>query len=151
MSTISPLTLPNLYDVGAVTPRLESHAALAGPSADQTDLSATDRSSRALPEAAVEHHAALRYTRAQLEMRPVDRSDAALMAVVEPGLFRDFVQAVATDGDWRGILQPFAERLQQRPEWLEDRYRLPAAEVLRRSNYLMDLAALVRLGLADHR
>jgi len=146
MSTISSVILPNLNDLGSRAPAMEEGVSLASAANIQRDLR-VEQPSRTLPDGAVEHHAAVRYTSGQMEMRPVDRADAALMAVTEPDTFRQFIQALSTDGDWRSILEPFAQRLQQHPEWLEDRYRLPAAEVLRRSQYFMDLTALVQLGL----
>lgn len=152
MTTISPVPLPNLYDLDTQSPRMTAvygGAALAASANVSRDLTQPAASARELAEGDVVHHGIVRYTQAQMDMRPVDRADAALMAVTEPDTFRQFVQAVSSDGDWRSILEPYAQRLQQHPEWLEDNYRLPAADLLRQSDYLMNLGVLVQLGLAD--
>lgn len=152
MTTISPVSLPNLYDLDTQSPRMTASvdgAALAASANVSRDLSQPGPPARELANGDVVHHGIVRYTQAQMDMRPVDRADAALMAVTEPDNFRQFVQAVASDGDWRSILEPYAQRLQQRPEWLGDTYRLPAANLLKQSDYLMNLGVLVQLGLAD--
>lgn len=115
MTTISPVSLPSLYTLPT----------------------------RTLPEEAIVHQPVVRYTHAQMEMRPVERADAALMAVIEPGTFPGFIEAVKTDGDWRSILEGFSQKLASHPEWLtNEAYRKAAAEILRRTNYFMDLSGL---------
>lgn len=141
MTTISALSFPNLYEVSSrnIGPQLSSGPSLGEKvSVDLRDLAP----SRTLPEDAVQHQPIVRYTNAQMEMRPVDRADAALMAIAEPETFAGFIEAVKNDGDWRSILEGFTQKIPAHPEWLEDSFRLPAAEILRRSNYFMDLSAL---------
>lgn len=104
-------------------------------------VTATDR---ALPEGVVVDQPLRQYTQAQLEMRPVDRADAALMAVVAPEDFGRLTDALASDGDWRSLLSAFTQRLGSNPQWLEDQYRLPAAEVLRQTSNFLDLSGLKR-------
>lgn len=99
---------------------------------------------RALPEGVVVDQPLRQYTQAQLEMRPVDRADAALMAVVAPEDFGRLTDALASDGDWRSLLSAFTQRLGNNPQWLEDQYRLPAAEVLRQTSNFLDLSSLKR-------
>ena len=76
------------------------------------------------------------------EMRPVDRADAALMSVIEPERFTAFRSALETNGDWKSILSTFSAQVPNHPEWMDAQYRLPAADVLRRTGYLEDLSQL---------
>lgn len=76
------------------------------------------------------------------EMRPVDRADAALMSVIEPDRFTAFRSALETNGDWKSILSTFSAQVPNHPEWMDAQYRLPAADVLRRTGYLEDLSQL---------
>lgn len=76
------------------------------------------------------------------EMRPVDRADAALMSVIEPDHFTAFRSALETNGDWKSILSTFSAQVPNHPEWMDAQYRLPAADVLRRTGYLEELSQL---------
>jgi len=78
-----------------------------------------------------------------MEMRPVERADAALMSVVDPDAFSRLRDALQQDDDgWRALLGKFSSQIPANPQWLDDAYRLPAARLLERTRYLMDLSAV---------
>src|SRR5690554_5434447 len=137
MTTISPVSLPNLYELPTRSAETATQLT-AGPSIGEKvaiDLR-ENPSTRTLPDEAIVHQPIVRYTQAQMEMRPVDRADAAFMAVIEPETFSAFIEAVKTDGDWRPILEGFSQKLAAHPEWLtNEAYRKAAAEILRKTNY----------------
>ncbi len=54
---------------------------------------------REIPATEFTQGSAIQYTSAQLEMRPVDRADAALMSVIEPDGFQNLLDAIRQDGD----------------------------------------------------
>jgi hypothetical protein len=102
----------------------------------------SEAATRTLPASEFSHGSIIQYTSAQLDMGVVDRADAALMSVIEPEGFQTLVTAIRNDGDWRSILGKFAEKIPSNPQWLNDEYRLPAAGLLERTRYLMDLSLI---------
>lgn len=95
-----------------------------------------------MPASEFSHGTIIQYTSAQLDMGAVDRADAALMSVIEPEGFQKLVAAIRDDGDWRAVLGSFAQKIPSNPQWLNEEYRLPAARLLEKTHFLMDLSLI---------
>lgn len=132
----------NLYQINSSQSQSAPSLATGRLDLVRPEIALSDATAREIPASEFTHGAAIRYTPAQLEMRPVDRADAALMSVIEPEGFQSLVDAIRNDGDWRAILGKFSQRIPSNPQWLNDEYRLPAAKLLERTRYLMDLSMI---------
>jgi hypothetical protein len=106
------------------------------------DVAISDAAARTIPASEFPHGTIIQYTSAQLDMGAVDRADAALMSVIEPEGFQKLVAAIRDDGDWRAVLGSFAQKIPSNPQWLNEEYRLPAARLLEKTHFLMDLSLI---------
>lgn len=142
------MTLTSLPSLTAVPPSLRLENGQGTLQSGRLDLQRPQAAlesapARELPADAITHGDAVRYTNAQLAMRPVERADAALMSVVDPDAFSRLRDALQQDDDgWRALLGKFSSQIPANPQWLDDAYRLPAARLLDQTRYLMDLSAI---------
>jgi hypothetical protein len=142
MSNISlNSALPNLYALNASrTSPVLSEGRLADVQRPSVDLSEA-APARSLPDNVVISQEAVRYTSAQLEMKPVDRADAALMHEVQPESFEALRQALLNDGDWQSLLADFVKKIPNNPLWQGDAYWMAAGDFLQKTGYLLNLRA----------
>lgn len=132
----------NLYQVSNTQGQSAPSLATGRLESARPEIALPEAIAREIPASEFTHGTAIRYTSAQLEMRPVDRADAALMSVIEPEGFQNLLDAIRDDGDWRAILGKFSQKIPSNPQWLNDEYRLPAAQLLEKTRYLMDLSMI---------
>ncbi|SHI28688.1 hypothetical protein [Pollutimonas bauzanensis] len=140
-TAISPSQI-NLYQISGAQGLSATSLTTVRLESERPEIALSEAPAREIPATEFTHGTVTRYTSAQLEMRPVDRADAALMSVIEPDGFRNLLDAIRQDGDWRAILEKFSQRIPSNPQWLNDDYRLPAAQLLERTRYLMDLSTI---------